>query len=185
MKKQQLDFGIIVNISSNVIQPPWNWKSGWRVSSASCAAYATGQPARFVWLLLTLNDFFSFLCSNRRRRRRRCLVVVGSFLIGPSWSSVQDVVYALAHATGKTGRFTLIERWRNNERLLAPHEHPLKVIYLFSVDSLARSSNRQVPGLSLSLRLLHPWMASAHPSGRNGWHTNRPSLSLSRQTLVD
>ena len=39
----------------------------------------------------------------------------------------QDVVYALAHATGKTGRFTLIERWRNNERLLAPQEHPLKV----------------------------------------------------------
>ena len=41
--------------------------------------------------------------------------------------SLQDVVYALAHATGKTGRFTLIERWRNNERLLAPQEHPLKV----------------------------------------------------------
>ena len=41
----------------------------------------------------------------------------------------QDVVYALAHATGKTGRFTLIERWRNNERLLAPQEHPLKVIF--------------------------------------------------------
>ena len=40
----------------------------------------------------------------------------------------QDVVYALAHATGKTGRFTLIERWRNNERLLAPQEHPLKVM---------------------------------------------------------
>lgn len=40
---------------------------------------------------------------------------------------LKDVVYALAHATGKTGRFTLIERWRNNERLLAPHEHPLKV----------------------------------------------------------
>lgn len=39
----------------------------------------------------------------------------------------QDVVYALAHATGKTGRFTLIERWRNNERLLSPQEHPLKV----------------------------------------------------------
>jgi hypothetical protein len=39
----------------------------------------------------------------------------------------QDVVYALAHATGKTGRFTLIERWRNNERLLAPQENPLKV----------------------------------------------------------
>ncbi|XP_076028945.1 ras association domain-containing protein 8 isoform X2 [Oratosquilla oratoria] len=43
-------------------------------------------------------------------------------------TTCQDVVYALAHATGKTGRFTLIERWRNNERLLAPHEHPLKVL---------------------------------------------------------
>ena len=43
------------------------------------------------------------------------------------FSCFQDVVYALAHATGKTGRFTLIERWRTNERLLAPQEHPLKV----------------------------------------------------------
>jgi len=40
---------------------------------------------------------------------------------------LQDVVYALAHATGKTGRFTLIERWRNNERLLAPQDHPVTV----------------------------------------------------------
>lgn len=39
----------------------------------------------------------------------------------------QDVVYALAHATGQTGRFTLVERWRTNERLLAPYENPLKV----------------------------------------------------------
>lgn len=43
-------------------------------------------------------------------------------------TTCQDVVYALAHATGKTGRFTLIESWRNNERLLAPQEHPLKVL---------------------------------------------------------
>lgn len=40
----------------------------------------------------------------------------------------QDVVYALAHATGKSGRFTLIERWRNNERQLAPNENPLKIL---------------------------------------------------------
>jgi len=40
---------------------------------------------------------------------------------------LKDVVFALAHATGKTGRFTLIERWRNSERLLAPNEQPLKV----------------------------------------------------------
>ncbi|CAG7733042.1 unnamed protein product [Allacma fusca] len=43
-------------------------------------------------------------------------------------TTCQDVVYALAHATGKTGRFTLIERWRNSERLLAPNEQPLKVL---------------------------------------------------------
>ena len=36
-------------------------------------------------------------------------------------------MYALAHATGKTGRFTLIEKWRNTERLLAPTDRPLKV----------------------------------------------------------
>ena len=52
----------------------------------------------------------------------KCLINFIFFII------FQDVVYALAHATGKTGRFTLIERWRNNERLLAPQEHPLKVI---------------------------------------------------------
>lgn len=34
----------------------------------------------------------------------------------------------MAHATGKVGRFTLIERWRNNERLLAPQENPLKIL---------------------------------------------------------
>ena len=50
-----------------------------------------------------------------------------------AYNYFQDVVYALAHATGKTGRFTLIERWRNNERLLAPQEHPLKVDITYSV----------------------------------------------------
>ncbi|XP_023220618.1 ras association domain-containing protein 8-like [Centruroides sculpturatus] len=43
-------------------------------------------------------------------------------------TTCQDVVYALAHATGQTGRFTLIEKWRNNEHLLAPMEHPLRVL---------------------------------------------------------
>lgn len=43
-------------------------------------------------------------------------------------STCQDIVYALAHATGQTGRFSLIEKWRNSERLLAPHEQPLKVL---------------------------------------------------------
>ncbi|XP_063706626.1 ras association domain-containing protein 8 [Culicoides brevitarsis] len=43
-------------------------------------------------------------------------------------TTCQDIVFALAHATGKTGRFTLIERWRNNERALAPQENPLKIL---------------------------------------------------------
>lgn len=52
--------------------------------------------------------------------------LVGSFFES-SFVVFQDVVFALAHATGKSGRFTLIERWRNNERQLAPTENPLKV----------------------------------------------------------
>lgn len=43
-------------------------------------------------------------------------------------TTCQDVVFALAHATGKIGRFTLMERWRNNERLLAPTDNPLKIL---------------------------------------------------------
>ncbi|KAJ8984560.1 hypothetical protein NQ317_006847 [Molorchus minor] len=43
-------------------------------------------------------------------------------------TTCQDVVFALAHATGKSGRFTLIERWRNNERQLSPNENPMKII---------------------------------------------------------
>ena len=54
-------------------------------------------------------------------------------IVSDAYNYFQDVVYALAHATGKTGRFTLIERWRNNERLLAPQEHPLKVDITYSV----------------------------------------------------
>jgi len=40
-------------------------------------------------------------------------------------TTCQDVVVALAHAIGKTGRFTLIERWKDTERLLSPTEQPL------------------------------------------------------------
>ena len=45
-----------------------------------------------------------------------------------STTTCQDVVFALAHATQQTGRFILIEKWRNSERLLAPSEHPLQVL---------------------------------------------------------
>ncbi|KAH3890287.1 hypothetical protein DPMN_014363, partial [Dreissena polymorpha] len=43
-------------------------------------------------------------------------------------TTCQDIVIALAQAMGRTGRFTLIEKWRENERPLAPTECPLIVL---------------------------------------------------------
>lgn len=40
-------------------------------------------------------------------------------------TTCQDIVFALAHATAQTGRFILIEQWRNSERVLAPSDWPL------------------------------------------------------------
>ncbi len=37
-------------------------------------------------------------------------------------TTCQDLVHALATATGKTGRFTLLERWRNNDYVIGPEE---------------------------------------------------------------
>ncbi|XP_028158249.1 ras association domain-containing protein 8 isoform X2 [Ostrinia nubilalis] len=75
-------------------------------------------------------------------------------------TTCQDVVFALAHATGKVGRFTLIERWRNNERLLAPQEYPLKILmkwgeYSNDIQFILRrsdSSNNQKPQSSNNSR---------------------------------
>lgn len=74
-------------------------------------------------------------------------------------TTCQDVVFALAHATGKVGRFTLIERWRNNERLLAPQEYPLKILmkwgeYSNDIQFILRrsdSSNNQKPVLNTNI----------------------------------
>ena len=65
-------------------------------------------------------------------------------------TTCQDVVVALAHATGKTGRFTLVEKWRDNERLLAPAEKPLKSLhkwgeYATDVQFILRHSDRNKP----------------------------------------
>lgn len=77
-------------------------------------------------------------------------------------STCQDVVYALAHATGQTGRFTLVEKWRNSERLLAPHEQPLKVLtkwgeYANDVHFVMRRSQPD---------------SKAHPPGNNQFNPN-------------
>ncbi|MBN3273263.1 RASF8 protein, partial [Polyodon spathula] len=40
-------------------------------------------------------------------------------------TTCQEVVIALAQAIGRTGRYTLIEKWRDTERHLAPYENPV------------------------------------------------------------
>ncbi|XP_064635505.1 cilia- and flagella-associated protein 45-like [Lineus longissimus] len=44
-------------------------------------------------------------------------------------TTCQDIILALAHATGQTGRFTLLEKWRNNERFLLPQDNPLRILH--------------------------------------------------------
>ncbi|XP_043238377.1 ras association domain-containing protein 8-like isoform X2 [Amphibalanus amphitrite] len=84
-------------------------------------------------------------------------------------TSCQDVVYALAHATGRTGRFTLIERWRNNERLLAPQENPVKVLMKWG----EYSSDVQFILLRSPLEAKSP--SRARRSGRSSRGPSEPS----------
>ncbi|XP_034835993.1 ras association domain-containing protein 8 isoform X4 [Maniola hyperantus] len=81
-------------------------------------------------------------------------------------TTCQDVVFALAHATGKVGRFTLIERWRNNERLLAPQEFPLKILmkwgeYSNDIQFILRRSDNS----SNNQKLVQPTNNSRSPIG--------------------
>lgn len=41
------------------------------------------------------------------------------------FTTCQEVVIALAQAIGRTGRYTLIEKWRDTERHLSPQENPV------------------------------------------------------------
>ena len=45
-----------------------------------------------------------------------------------SETTCRDIVLCLAQATHQFGKFVLIEKWRNNERLLAPNESPLQLL---------------------------------------------------------
>ena len=44
-------------------------------------------------------------------------------------STCHDVILVLANAIGRTGRFTLVEQWRDTERLIPPNESPLQVLH--------------------------------------------------------
>ncbi|XP_053213843.1 ras association domain-containing protein 8-like [Panonychus citri] len=43
-------------------------------------------------------------------------------------TTCKDIVLCLAQSTQQFGKFILVERWRNNERLLNPNEHPIKLL---------------------------------------------------------
>ncbi|KAH0946770.1 hypothetical protein HN011_011742 [Eciton burchellii] len=95
-------------------------------------------------------------------------------------TTCQDVVYALAHATAQTGRFTLVERWRTNERLLAPFENPLKILmkwgeYSSEVQLILRRStsenNNKTTALS-NTRLTYASRTNGLPGSEHGTGTD-------------
>ncbi|KAI5645791.1 ras association (RalGDS/AF-6) domain-containing protein [Phthorimaea operculella] len=96
-------------------------------------------------------------------------------------TTCQDVVFALAHATGKVGRFTLIERWRNNERLLAPQELPLKILmkwgeYSNDIQFILRrseSGNNGKPAQATN---------SLSPVGNGSHNTSNPNILESQNS---
>ncbi|CAH1159329.1 unnamed protein product [Phaedon cochleariae] len=100
-------------------------------------------------------------------------------------TTCQDVVFALAHATGKSGRFTLIERWRNNERQLSPNENPMKIImkwgeYSSDVQFILQHSDsnkvQQKPKISNSSTTTHCSNTSDSPERqRLGFGSYAPS----------
>ncbi|KAM9771542.1 ras association domain-containing protein 8b [Syngnathus typhle] len=115
------------------------------------------------------------------------------------FTTCQEVVIALAQAIGRTGRYTLIEKWRDTERHLAPLENPVVSLnkwgqYASDVqlilqrtgpsvsdrspsDGLARGSERAFYRQSL------PPQAKLHPSAANRSlkrrEPKRKSLTLS------
>ncbi|XP_017052762.1 putative uncharacterized protein DDB_G0271606 [Drosophila ficusphila] len=108
-------------------------------------------------------------------------------------TTCQDVVFALAHATGKVGRFTLIERWRNNERHLAPNENPMKLLlkwgeYANDVQFiLQRSENKtqqqqqqQQQNNNNNNNTNYAAMTTKKPLGPNN-NNNKPAPTLQKQ----
>ncbi|KAL1387522.1 hypothetical protein pipiens_001349 [Culex pipiens pipiens] len=103
-------------------------------------------------------------------------------------TTCQDVVFALAHATGKTGRFTLIERWRNNERLLAPHENPLKILmkwgeYSSDVQFILQRSEQKKDGQTTQQQQQQNNNNNNNPQPNGSPPTNQPQQLQQQQQL--
>ncbi|MEE6477461.1 hypothetical protein FKM82_011519 [Ascaphus truei] len=86
-------------------------------------------------------------------------------------TTCQEVVIALAQAIGRTGRYTLIEKWRDTERHLAPHENPIISLNKWG---------QYACDVQLILRRTGPSI-SERPTSDSGAHI--PERTLYRQSL--
>lgn len=111
-------------------------------------------------------------------------------------TTCQDIVFALAHATGKTGRYTLIERFRNNERLLTPQDHPIKELlklgeYSSEVHFILQRSLQSTPNNNNNFP--HKWTQGASPSSQlnsqalspTNHYANFPSKEYSEKHIAN
>ncbi|XP_060698997.1 ras association domain-containing protein 8b [Hemiscyllium ocellatum] len=86
-------------------------------------------------------------------------------------TTCQEVVIALAQAIGRTGRYTLIEKWRETERHLAPHDNPLTALNKWG---------QYASDVQLILRRTGPSLSERPTSDSSG---RGPERTLYRQSL--
>ncbi|XP_011142306.1 ras association domain-containing protein 8 [Harpegnathos saltator] len=110
-------------------------------------------------------------------------------------STCQDVVLAIANATAQTGRFILVERWRTNERLLAPYEKPLKILmkwgeYSSEVQLILRKSENKSNALPSRLTYVPranglPVSLSEHGTSSTGIQNDTKNMPISQSSDFD
>lgn len=98
-------------------------------------------------------------------------------------TTCQEVVIALAQAIGRTGRYTLIEKWRETERHLAPHENPVVSLNKWGQYASDVQLVLQRTGPSLSERPTSD--TSARAPERSLYRQSLPPMAKLRPTAND
>ncbi|XP_051544864.1 ras association domain-containing protein 8-like [Myxocyprinus asiaticus] len=98
-------------------------------------------------------------------------------------TTCQEVVIALAQAIGRTGRYTLIEKWRETERHLAPHENPVVSLNKWGQYASDVQLVLQRTGPSLSERPTSE--TSARAPERSLYRQSLPPMAKLRPTAND
>ncbi|XP_051547135.1 ras association domain-containing protein 8-like [Myxocyprinus asiaticus] len=98
-------------------------------------------------------------------------------------TTCQEVVIALAQAIGRTGRYTLIEKWRETERHLAPHENPVVSLNKWGQYASDVQLVLQRTGPSLSERPTSD--TSARTPERSLYRQSLPPMAKLRPTVHD